>query len=123
MYLAAENDSMTPLDGIYELFERTPATKQMVILRRADHLHFLDDVERQHETARTMPWTGDLAWIPKEMRPISELSSGDQAHTFVRGLAVSHMDATLKRQEDAKRFLAGDVEAELAVRGVDGRLG
>jgi len=29
------------------------------------------------------------------------------------------MDAGLRRQEEAQRFLLGDMEAELAVRGVD----
>jgi dienelactone hydrolase len=31
LYLVAEKDTMTPLAGMYELFERTSATKQMVI--------------------------------------------------------------------------------------------
>jgi predicted dienelactone hydrolase len=119
LYLVAENDISLPLAGMYELFERTPATKQMVILRRADHMHFMDNVEEMHETARTMTFPGELAWLPKEMRPIAELCSGEQAHLFVRGLTLCHMDAVLKRQEEAQRFLAGDLEAELAVRGVD----
>jgi predicted dienelactone hydrolase len=119
LYLVAENDCMTPLAGMYELFARTPATKRLVILRRADHIHFLDNVEEEHETARSMPWTGKLAWIPKEMRPMAELSSAEQAHTFVRGLTLGHLDATLRRQEEAQRFWLGDVEAELARRGVD----
>ena len=29
------------------------------------------------------------------------------------------MDAVLKQQDEARRFLAGDIEAELAARGVD----
>ncbi|HEY3217265.1 MAG TPA: hypothetical protein VGK93_12315 [Candidatus Eisenbacteria bacterium] len=120
LYLVAENDTMTPLAGIVELFERTPATKRMVILRRADHAHFVDDVEEEHETVRTMLFTGELAWIPKEMRPIAELCSGDQAHRFVRGLTVCHMDAVLRRQPEAQRFMDGDVEAELRARGVEG---
>jgi hypothetical protein len=91
----------------------------MVILRRADHLHFMDNVEEVHEAVRKMPWTGELAWIPKEMRPIAELCSGEQAHVFVRGLTLCHLDAILRRQEEAQRFLVGDMEAELAVRGVD----
>ena len=53
------------------------------------------------------------------MRPIAELCSGEQAHLFVRGLTLCHMDAILRRQEDAQRFLADDIEAELAARGVD----
>ena len=119
LYLAAENDTPIPLAGMYELFERTPATKQMVILRRADHCHFMDDVERLHEATRTMPFTAELAWLPKEMRPITELCSGEQAHIFVRGLTLCHMDATLRRNEEARQFLAGDIEAQLAARGVE----
>jgi dienelactone hydrolase len=119
MYLVAEHDIMTPLAGMYELFIKTPATKQMVILRRADHMHFMDDVEEMHETVRKMPWTGESAWISKEMRPIEDFCPGDQAHIFVRGLTLCHMDATLKRQKDAQRLLVDNMEAELAERGVD----
>ncbi len=119
MYLAAENDVATPLDGIRELFGRTPSRKSIFVLRRADHSHFMDDVEQQHERIRNMPFTGDLAWIPKEMRPASELCSGDQAHRFARALVLSHFDATLKCRQDAQQFLEGDVRAALASRGVD----
>src|SRR4030095_12465927 len=98
LYLVAQDDVFLPLAGMYELFERTPATKQMFILRRADHMHFMDDVEEMHETVRTLTWSGELAWLPKEMRPIAELCSGEQAHVFARGLALCHMDAVLRRQ-------------------------
>ncbi len=118
LYLVAENDVPLPLEGMFELFDRTPATKQMVILRRADHLHFIDNVETQHEAVRAMQFGGEAAWMQKEMRPIEELCSGDQAHLFVRGLTVCHMDAFLKRQENALQFLSGDIQAELAQRGV-----
>jgi predicted dienelactone hydrolase len=118
LYLVSENDTMTPLDGMSELFSRTPATKRMVILRRADHLHFLEDVETQHETVRTMAWTGPLSWIPEEMRPIEELCSGEEAHLFVRGLTLAHLDSVLRSSEEAERFWAGDIEGELADRGV-----
>jgi hypothetical protein len=109
---------MTPLDGMRELFERTPATRQMVVLRRADHAHFLDYAEQEHEAARTMEWPGELSWIPKEMRPVAELCPGAEARLFVRGLALCHFDAHLKGLEEARRLLAGDLEAELAARGV-----
>jgi dienelactone hydrolase len=119
LYLAAENDTPIPLAGLCELFERTPATKQMVILRRADHEHFMDNVEEMHETVRAMPFTGELAWLGEEMRPIAELCSGEQAHLFARGLTLCHMDAILRQHEGARRFLAGNIEDELAVRRVD----
>src|SRR5438132_8225890 len=107
------NDNLLLLAAMYELIARTPATKQMVILRRADHLHFMDNVEERHETVRAMPFTGESAWIPKEMRPIATLCSGEQAHLFVRGLTLCHMDATLRGQEEAQQLLVGDIEAEL----------
>ena len=119
LYLVAENDVPLPLAGMYELYERTPATKQMVILRRADHAHFMDNVEELHESFRTMPVTGDLVQFQIETRPIAELCSGERAHLFTSGLTLSHMDATLRRQADAHRFMSGDLKAELAARGVD----
>lgn len=96
LYLVAENDTALPLAGMYELFERTRATKHMVILRRADHGHFGDEVE-----------------------PPAELCSREQAHVCVRGLTLCHMDAILWRLSAAQRFWGGDVEVELATRGVD----
>jgi dienelactone hydrolase len=119
LYLAAENDTLIPLAGVHELFDRTPASKRMFILRRADHQHFLDDVEGEHEAVRAMSFPAEAAWIPAAMRPITELCSGDEAHVFVRGLTLAHLDATLRQSEAADRFLAGDVVAELAARGVE----
>jgi hypothetical protein len=54
----------------------------------------MDDVEEMHETVRKMQFPGEAAWISREMRPIAELCSGDQAHLFVRGLTLCHFDAT-----------------------------
>jgi dienelactone hydrolase len=119
LYLVAEDDVFTPLAGIEELFERTPGSKQMVILRHADHCHFMDDVEQAHEAVRATPATGPAAWIAEEMRPIAELTSGEKANTFARGLTLAHLDATLRANADARRFLAGDIAAELAARGIE----
>lgn len=120
LYLAAESDVPLPLAGMYELFERAPAPKQLVILRRADHMHFVDDVEQAHEAFRTMsPVPSELADMQREMIPIAQLCSGEQAHLWTRGLALAHMDAFLKDQREAKQFLAGDIEGELAKRGVE----
>lgn len=96
LYLVAGDDSVLPLAGMYELFERTRATKRMVILRRADHGHFKDDIEQQ-----------------------AALCSREQAHMCVRGLTLCHMDIVLRREEAAQRLWVGDVEAELALRGID----
>lgn len=119
LYLVADGDVCLPLAGMYELFGRTPATRRMIILRRADHMHFMDNVEQMHESMRNMTFPEELSWLPREMRPIAELSSGDQAHLFVRGLTLAHMDATLRRMPGARRFLEQDVAGELAARGVE----
>jgi len=118
LYLAAENDVPIPLEGVYELFDRTPSPKRMFILRRADHQHFIDSVEEAHEAVRAATFPGEAAWIPAAMRPIGELSSGEEAHTFVRGLTLAHIDATLRQMNAADRFQSGDVEALLVARGV-----
>jgi len=65
----------------------------------------------------TLP--GEAAWIPAAMRPIAELCPGDHPHLFAPGLALAHRDATLRRSAATARFLAGDLEAELAARGVE----
>ena len=119
LYLVAANDVALPLAGMYELFERAPVPKQMMILRRADHLHFIDNVEHAHEAFRTAPMPAEVAEMQKEMLPMSELCSGEQAHLWIRGLTLSHMDATLKDRHEAQLFLAGDIEGEMARRGVD----
>ena len=119
LYLVAENDASLPLSGMYELFERTPGPKQMVILRRADHLHFMDNVEELHEGFRTTPLSAELTAIQREMRPINELCSGEQAHFFVRGLTLAHLDANLKRRPEAEAFLTSDIETALAAGGIN----
>lgn len=118
LYLAAEEDVSLPLAGMCELFARTPATKRMAILRHADHLHFMDNAAQLHEAVRATPLPAELAWISKEMRPIAELCGEKQAHLFTRGLTLAHFDATLKQDEGAREFLAGDLAADLAARGV-----
>src|SRR5262249_47948335 len=115
----AENDVPLPLDGMYEIFEKLPITKRMLVLRRADHAHFMDNVEEEHEAIRTMPVSPQWAYMQQEMRPITELCSGELAHLFVRGITLCHFDSTLKQQPEAERFLAGDLHSELTRRGVD----
>lgn len=119
LYLVAENDTPLPLSGMFELFGRTSDPKEMFVLRRADHLHFIDNVEEQHEAFRATPLPGEAAYLSQEMRPIAELHSGEQAHTFIRALTLAHFDATLRARDEAREFLRADVSGELARRGID----
>ena len=119
LYLAAEDDLPIPLDGVRELFGRTPGRVDAPVLRRADHQHFLDDVAGQHEALRAMSLPGEAAWLPAAMRPITELCPAQEADAFVRGLTLAHLDATLRRSAAAHRFLAVRSPAEEpAVRGL-----
>jgi predicted dienelactone hydrolase len=118
LYVVAERDSLLPLAGMHELFARTPSRKRMVVLADADHLHFCDRVEESHELFRTMPQDPLFEHIQKAIPPITELVPGERAHLAIRGLAVAHLDAHLRRDGAAAELLAGDVGAALAERGV-----
>jgi predicted dienelactone hydrolase len=118
LYLAAEDDVPIPLAGVAELLSRTPAPRRMFVLRRADHQHFIDDVEAEHEALRAMSLPGDAAWMPAAMRPASELCTGEQAHEFVRSLTLAHFDAVLRQHKAAAGFLAAYAETALAARGI-----
>ena len=73
----------------------TPRADRATV-RRSSAPFFMDHVEQEHETVRRMPCTGALAWMPKEIRSIAELCSGEQAHSFVRGLTLCHTDALVR---------------------------
>lgn len=91
----------------------------MIVLRRTDHMHFLDKVAELHEGFRTMPVQGDLEEIQREMLPFVTLASAEAAHVAIRGLTLAHFDATLRSNEEARAFLDGDVARSLGARGLD----
>jgi hypothetical protein len=69
-----------------------------------------------------MPAPPELAEIQREMRPAAELQSGERAHLFARALTLAHLDATLRGRTEAAAFLSGDLESDLAARGIDARM-
>jgi hypothetical protein len=46
------------------------------------------------------------------------LCPGGHGHVFARGLSLAHLDAILRGDDAAGRFLAGGAESALAARGV-----
>jgi pimeloyl-ACP methyl ester carboxylesterase len=78
LFLAAANDTPIPLDRVTDLFDESPGAKRMFVLARADHQHFVDAVEKEHEAVRAMSFPGDAAWIPAAMRLFAELASAPQ---------------------------------------------
>lgn len=123
LYLVADKDSLLPLTGMRQLLARTPATKQLLVLGNADHMHFCDEVEATHEMFRTMPPPGPFAEIAKVIPPVTELSTGLQAYDFNRSLGLAHMDAILRGNEEAVAFLASDLPAVFAERGISVSVG
>ena len=94
LVLAAERDQFTPLDGIREIYERTPSRdKRLIVLRDADHGHFADDVP-------------------------SDGPSKGASHLFTRSLALARFDATLREDACAREFLAHDAIDALTARGI-----
>ncbi len=98
LYIVAEDDVLTPIAGMHELYSRTPGLKQMVVLPRADHLHFVDDVEQAHEQLRSASLPPEVSWISREMRPIAELCTGEEAHRQIQSHVLAHLDAALSRR-------------------------
>jgi len=117
LFLVAEKDTLLPLRGMREIFARTQATKRMVVLRNADHMHFCDRIAEVHEMFRMMPPPDAFEIVAKQVPPIGELAPPEHGYLFVRGLGLAHMDAVLKGDESAARLLSRAVAA-MAERGV-----
>jgi predicted dienelactone hydrolase len=94
LVLTGDADRFTPLTGVRDVFARAPSPKRMFVLRGGDHGHFADDVDPTGPTR-------------------------EQAHLFTRGLALAHLDAAVKDEEDAGRYLERDVSGDLRGRGLD----
>ncbi len=118
LFIVADRDTLLPLRGMRELYGRTPSPKRMIVLENADHMHFCDRVEEIHELFRLMPQDPLFAAIQQAVPPITELCPGEHANLAVRALGLAHMDAHLRGDEGAARFLAGDLPGALAARGV-----
>ncbi|HJQ84274.1 MAG TPA: dienelactone hydrolase family protein [Candidatus Binatia bacterium] len=118
LFVVADRDTLLPLRGMHEIYERLSSTKRMVVLKNADHMHFCDRVEEVHEMFRLMPQDPVFAPIQGSVPPITELCPGEHALTAIRALGLAHMDAHLRGDERAAAFLGGDVRGVLAERGV-----
>ena len=128
LFMVADRDSWLPLYGQLELFGRVPGAKRMVILRRADHQHFIDDIAYGHEFLRDFTRSladieaeGSVDWgaIASTIAPYSEMCPGDHAQLCWRGVCAAHMDAQVKQSAAASAFLEGNLVGELAKRGID----
>ena len=106
LILAAENDVSLPLEGMYEILERIPAAKRMVILRRADHMHFMDDVEQLHEAARgfgaATPFTPRTFDIMTDGRIVAVVTAGQIQDGSPAQAQVQEIKVVLNWHEELK---------------------
>jgi dienelactone hydrolase len=128
LFMVADRDSWLPLYGELELFGRARGDRRMVVLKRADHNHFVDDIAYGHEWLRQFTLSlvdveaeGGADWrcIANSIQPYAQLCPQDLAHLCWRGLVAAHMDAHLKGLPEARALLEGDLIGALAERGID----
>jgi predicted dienelactone hydrolase len=118
LVLAAERDTLLPLEGVRELFARIRDPKRMIVLEAADHLHFLDNIEMMHEAFRTMPAPALFGDRNRLVPPLAELCAPAHAYAFVRGAGLAHLDAHVARREEARRYLEHELSDALRTRGI-----
>jgi len=132
LYIVAELDSILPLQGMQDMFNRNPDPKTIVVLLNADHFHFNDAIEQTHDGYKSM--LGMLAGgVDKDtrhimetmiagMKPSSELVAGDDAYALINGLGLAHFDRELRGSQEAASFLSGDLVAMLGERNIKVKL-
>jgi pimeloyl-ACP methyl ester carboxylesterase len=117
LYLALAKDSLLPLSGIEDLFQRTSEPSRMFTLPDADHMHFCDRAQASHEFFRNMPRLGIFGDLLAEIPAFSSLAAAAVGEAFANALGLAHVDASLKGISDARAFLDGAVAA-FAARGI-----
>jgi len=110
LMLVADEDSVLPLAGMHDLFERAPSVDQMVVLVNADHFHFCDNAEAVHDMMAPM--------MGGQTKKSSEFIPGSDAYTFTTGLGLAHFDATLRQLDDAVVLMRRNLADVMAERGI-----
>ena len=128
LILAADRDSLLPLYGQLRLLRMIPASdKRLVCLARADHNHFVDDIDVGHawmaelvqQVADIFPeGPGDWPRVARSVAPIEQLIPGDDAKRAWRGVITAHFDAHLRTNPEAGE-LVKDIDAMLTSIGVE----
>lgn len=126
LVLAGEVDPLVALPDMRELHAKLREPKRLAVLRRAGHMHFADGAQNVHETLRAAYLGGefpdpelDAIALGTAMRPFAELCSEADSLATARCLCLAFMDAELKRNAAARAFLAGDLAAAFASRGIE----
>lgn len=109
LYLVADQDTLLPLDSMYDLYQKTPTPKRMLILKDSDHFHFCDNVEFIHDAMINMGsglfGEDNNTGVLSKMKKSAELCSGENAYAFIQAATLAHMDAHVGNNSSALKFL------------------
>lgn len=119
LVIAADLDSILPLEGVRALAARLPTRPSFAVLERAEHLHFLDRAGELHELFRLTSRPALYGLRDLVMAPFDELSSEARAHDLTASLTLAHLDVALRDSADAAEWTRGS--ADLGARGLAGR--
>jgi dienelactone hydrolase len=119
-------DAFVIADDVRELYTRITGPKRLAVLNGAGHMHWVDNAELIHETMRARYASGefpdpelDAPKLAEAMRPFSELCPADHAIDTERAITLSHFEAELKGNPEARAFLEGDLASKFAERRID----
>jgi predicted dienelactone hydrolase len=123
--VAGERDMLVMLQDLRELYCKLPAPKRFAVLGGASHFHWAEGAEQLYNAFRGM-WEGgaisvpgaDVGALAKATPPFSALCPNEHGTETLQVLCLAHMDAELKHNPDAKRFLDGNLIAIFAQRGI-----
>lgn len=128
MILAADRDSLLPLYGQLTLAAQLPASRKRVVsLARADHNHFVDDIELGQawmgefvgRVAQIFPeGPGDWPLVARSVQPMERLVPGETAKRAWQGAVLAHFHAWL-RDDLAAREAIRDMDTLLSTAGVE----
>jgi dienelactone hydrolase len=129
MTLVGDRDNWLPLYGQLKLFEMCPASdKCLVVLQRADHQHFCDDLGASHESLREFtrtlgeidqdpqapPWTA----MSQLMAPYASLMQEQEMNEIICGLTTWQMDRVLKSSVTRPPLDVSKLRDELRARSL-----
>lgn len=93
LVIAADRDSLLPLAGIEAMVGKMHDPRRLVVLERADHMHFCDRAAQVHEMFRAMPPPGGFRAVAARTPPFEELCSAEEVVDAVRRLTLEHLTA------------------------------
>jgi dienelactone hydrolase len=129
LMIVGDRDSWLPLYGQLATFERCPEpSKTLMIMKRADHQHFVDDMELCHgwfkafteELAAHDATPGGPPWgaVAELIQPFENLMPETEAQDILFGFITQHMTVHLKSGLGAEATSVASLRETALARGL-----